>query len=108
MTDANKVYRKEDIIAMDNIAVNAGFGVGGSATYSIWKYKGGARCQHAWIRKTFAKKGGKGLGKAIKAREARGRGFRAPVNNKEVAQAPASMQYAGYTAEYWNKMGFEK
>ena len=107
MTSANKVYRKEDIIAMDKEAVNAGFGVNGSATYSIWKYKGGARCQHAWIRKTFARKGGKGLGKAIQAREARGRGFRAPVNNKKVAQAPAEMQYAGYTAAYWNKMGFK-
>ena len=107
MISANKVYRKEDIIAMDKEAVNAGFGVNGSATYSIWKYKGGARCQHAWIRKTFARKGGKGLGKAIQAREARGRGFRAPVNNKKVAQAPAEMQYAGYTAAYWNKMGFK-
>ena len=107
MMSANKVYRKEDIIAMDKEAVNAGFGVNGSATYSIWKYKGGARCQHAWIRKTFARKGGKGLGKAIQAREARGRGFRAPVNNKKVAQAPAEMQYAGYTAAYWNKMGFK-
>ena len=107
MISANKVYRKEDIIAMDNIAVNAGFGVGGSATYSIWKYKGGARCQHAWLRKTFAKKGGKGLGKAITTREARSKGFRAPVNNQEVPVAPANMQYAGYTAEYWNKMGFK-
>jgi hypothetical protein len=107
MISANKVYRKEDVLAMDKEAVNAGFGVNGSATYSIWKYKGGARCQHAWIRKTFARKGGKGLGKAIQAREARGRGFRAPVNNKKVAQAPAEMQYAGYTAAYWNKMGFK-
>ena len=107
MMSANKVYRKEDIIAMDNIAVNPGFGVKGAPTYSVWKWKGGARCQHAFIRKTFARKGGKGLGKAIQAREARGRGFRAPVNNKKVAQAPAEMQYAGYTAAYWNKMGFK-
>jgi len=107
MISANKVYRKEDIIAMDNIAVNPGFGVKGAPTYSVWKWKGGARCQHAFIRKTFARKGGKGLGKAIQAREARGRGFRAPVNNKKVAQAPAEMQYAGYTAAYWNKMGFK-
>ena len=107
MMSANKVYRKEDILAMDKEAVNAGFGVGGSATYSIWKYKGGARCQHAWIRKTFARKGGKGLGKAITTSAARGKGFKAPVNNKEVPVAPANMQYAGYTAAYWNKMGFK-
>ena len=108
MMSANKVYRKEDILAMDKEAVNPGFGVKGAPTYSVWKWKGGARCRHAFIRKTFARKGGKGLGKAIQAREARGRGFRAPVNNKKVAQAPAEMQYAGYTAAYWNKMGFEK
>ncbi|MBC8475222.1 MAG: phage portal protein, partial [Bacteroidetes bacterium] len=107
MTDANKVYRKEDIIAMDNIAVNAGFGVGGSATYSIWKYKGGGRCQHAWIRKNFSRKGGKGIGKAITTSSARSKGVKAPVNNKEVPVATANMQYDGYTAEYRNKMGFK-
>ena len=107
MISANKVYRKEDILAMDKEAVNAGFGVNGSATYSIWKYKGGARCQHAWIRKTFARKGGKGLGKAITTSAARSKGFKAPVNDKEVPVAPANMQYAGYTAAYWNKMGFK-
>ena len=107
MISANKVYRKEDILAMDKEAVNAGFGIDGSATYSIWKYKGGARCQHAWIRKTFARKGGKGLGKAITTSAARSKGFKAPVNDKEVPVAPANMQYAGYTAAYWNKMGFK-
>lgn len=107
MMSANKVYRKEDITAMDKETVNAGFGVGGSNTYSIWKYKGGARCQHAWIRKTFSRKGGKGLGKAITTSEARSKGFKAPVNNKEVPVAPANMEYAGYTAAYWNKMGFK-
>mgnify|MGYP003644176261 FL=1 len=107
MMSANKVYRKEDILAMGKETVNAGFGVGGSNTYSIWKYKGGARCQHAWIRKTFSRKGGKGLGKAITTSEARSKGFKAPVNNKEVPVAPANMEYAGYTAAYWNKMGFK-
>ena len=107
MMSANKVYRKEDIKAMGKETVNAGFGVGGSNTYSIWKYKGGARCQHAWIRKTFSRKGGKGLGKAITTSEARSKGFKAPVNNKEVPVAPANMEYAGYTAAYWNKMGFK-
>jgi hypothetical protein len=40
MVSAKKVYRKEDIVAMENKAVNAGFGKGGSDTYSIWLYKG--------------------------------------------------------------------
>ena len=36
MVGAQKVYRKEDIVAMGNKVVNAGFGKGGSDTYSIW------------------------------------------------------------------------
>ena len=53
MVSAKKVYRKEDIVAMGNKSVNAGFGKGGSDTYSIWLYKGGARCNHKWFRKTY-------------------------------------------------------
>ena len=107
MMSANKVYRKEDILAMGKEVVNPGFGAKGTNEYSIWKYKGGARCQHAWIRKTFSRKGGKGLGKAITTSAARSKGFKAPVNDQEVPVAPANMQYAGYTAAYWNKMGFK-
>ena len=51
MVSAKKVYRKEDIVAMENKVVNKGFGKGGSDTYSIWLYKGGARCNHKWLRK---------------------------------------------------------
>ncbi len=36
MIRANKLYRKEDIIAMDTQVVNAGWGLGGADTYSIW------------------------------------------------------------------------
>ena len=107
MVSAKKVYRKEDIVAMENVAVNAGFGKGGSATYSIWLYKGGARCNHKWFRKTYAKKGGKGLGTAISTTEARKRGFKPEANAQKVPVAPKDMKYKGYTAEYWNKMGFK-
>lgn len=54
MVRANKLYRKEDIIAMENKVVNAGFGAGGTDTYSVWNHKGGARCSHKWQRVTFA------------------------------------------------------
>ena len=107
MVSAKKVYRKEDIVAMENVAVNAGFGKGGSATYSIWLYKGGARCNHKWFRKTYAKKGGKGLGTAISTTEARKRGFKPEANAQKVPVAPKDMKYKGYTSEYWNKMGFK-
>ena len=108
MVSAKKVYRKEDIVAMDTKVVNAGFGKGGSDTYSIWLYKGGARCNHKWFRKTYVRKdGAKGLGDAISTTEARKRGFKPEANAQEVPVAPKDMKYKGYTAEYWNKMKFK-
>ncbi len=108
MVDAKKVYRKEDIISMDDKVVNAGFGKGGSNTYSIWLYKGGARCQHKWLRKTYVRKdGAKGLGNAITTTEARSRGFKPEANAQKVPVAPKDMPYKGYTAAYWNKIGFK-
>jgi len=108
MVDAKKVYRKEDIISMDTKVVNAGFGKGGSDTYSIWLYKGGARCQHKWIRKTYQRfKTDKGLGTEITTTQARSRGFRPEANAQKVPVAPKDMKYKGYTAEYWNKIGFK-
>ena len=108
MVSAKKVYRKEDIAAMENKAVNAGFGKDGSDTYSIWLYKGGARCNHKWFRKTYVRKeGAKGLGDAISTTEARKRGFKPEANAQKVPVAPKDMKYKGYTAEYWNKMKFK-
>ena len=108
MVSAKKVYRKEDIVAMENKVVNAGFGKGGSDTYSIWLYKGGARCNHKWLRKTYVRKeGAKSLGEAISTTEARKRGFKPEANAQKVPVAPKDMKYKGYTAEYWNKIGFK-
>tara|TARA_R100000900_G_scaffold29387_1_gene23148 strand:- start:2848 stop:4650 length:1803 start_codon:yes stop_codon:yes gene_type:complete len=107
MMRANKVYRKEDIIALDNIAVNPGFGQNGNDTYSVWLYKGGARCSHRWTRKIYARKDGdKGLGDTISTTRARKEGFNPASNEASVSIAPRNMTYAGYTASYWNKMGF--
>ncbi len=119
MVDAKKVYRKEDIIAMGDLPVNEtrindkgeekGFGKDGSPTYSIWLYKGGPRCQHRWLRKTYVtKEGSKSLGKLLTTTEARKKGFRPEANEKQVPVAPQDMPFAGYTKEYWDKMGFEK
>lgn len=105
MVSAKKVYRKEDIVAMGNKAVNAGFGKGGSDTYSIWLYKGGARCNHKWFRKTYQIKDGKKS--EITTGQARSKGFKAPKNAQKVPVAPKDMKYKGYTAEYWNKMKFK-
>jgi hypothetical protein len=53
MMNAGKLYRKEDIDKMEFMDVNPGFGEFGKSTYSIWKYKGGARCHHLWRRVTM-------------------------------------------------------
>jgi len=108
MMNANKVYRKEDIIAMKNVAVNPGFGPSGADTYSIWLYKGGARCSHRWTRKIYAKKDGeKSLGNTISTTKAKSDGFTPKSNPNKVSIAPRNMANKGYTAAYWNKMGFK-
>ena len=108
MVSAKKVYRKEDIKAMETRAVNAGFGKGGSDTYSIWLYKGGARCNHKWFRRIYARKeGSKSLGNVISTTEAKSQGFKPETNAQKVPVAPKDMKYKGYTAAYWNKMGFK-
>jgi hypothetical protein len=112
MVKAGKVYRKEDILAMTKKAVNPDFTKSGdkSGKYSIWLYKGGARCSHRWFRKTYVRKiGGKRMGTEISTTEARSRGFRpkGKPNAQKVPVAPKDMKYKGYTAEYWNKIGFK-
>ena len=54
MTEANKIYRKEDIIRMSEQAVNKGWGPRGADTYSIWLYKGGGACHHRWNKQVYA------------------------------------------------------
>jgi hypothetical protein len=108
MMNAKKVYRKEDIKAMDNKVVNAGFGKGGANTYSIWLHKGGARCSHRWTRRIYARKeGNKSLGDVVSTTSAIKKGFRPEKNAKKVSIAPRNMPNKGFTAAYWNKMGFK-
>ncbi len=95
MIAADKVYRKEDIIMMDKKPVNAGFGERGASTYSIWLYKGGARCHHKWFRKTYMLKDG--VQKETTSTKARSKGFVAPVNDQKVPVAPNDMPLKGYS-----------
>jgi hypothetical protein len=99
MMNANKLYRKEDIIAMGNKAVNKGLGKGGADTYSIWLYKGGAQCKHKWRRVTFRSETGidvkSPLAPKISTGKARKQGFN-PVNEKEVSMTPNDMPNKGY------------
>ena len=94
MYKANKVYRKEDILRMSDKVVNAGFGKGGSDTYSIWLYKGGARCSHKWFRKTYQIKDGKKT--EITTGQAKSKGFKPEVNEQKVSVAPKDMPNQGF------------
>ena len=102
MVSANKVYRKEDIVALDNKVVNAGFGPYGADTYSIWLYKGGPRCHHKWFRKTYMSRNGvkpdpsSPNAKTVSRSEARRAGFNPPSNPNKVSVAPNKMKNKGF------------
>jgi len=102
MVSAKKIYRKEDIQAMSQGAVNAGWGLNGADTYDIWLYKGGGDCHHFWMRKTYMAKGTKvkpdvGNPKAeVSVNKAKKEGFKPQVNEKEVAMRPTDMPNNGF------------
>jgi hypothetical protein len=54
------LFRYEDIQEMEKDGVNDDFAPAGASRYSIWKYKGGVYCRHAWFRKVFVRKREKG------------------------------------------------
>ena len=110
MCIANKLYRKEDIIRMENDPLaNEGFQLGGMSNpgegYSIWKWKGGGKlsekypngtCKHKWQREIYLKVNGnvdvnspiaQQLLK-ISTSEARRRGYKVPTNDSNVGLTP--------------------
>jgi hypothetical protein len=102
MTNAKKIYRKEDIIQMGDQEVNKGWGPkGNSATYSVWKFKGGGNCHHYWLRQIY-KTSLRGAKSPIKSSEligytkARSEGFTAEKNDERVAIAPKRMPNNGF------------
>ena len=98
MTDANKVYRKEDIIRMESEVVNAGFGPKGADNYSIWLYKGGGACHHKWVRETYLRKSDANspLAKKFTPAQTRKLGEIAPTNDKRVYTRPIDMPNKGF------------
>lgn len=107
MMNANKVYRKEDIIQMGDKLVNPGFGMSPfpNKPYSIWLHKGGGKlsdnfnhgtCKHKWNRVIYLKKGSSvdvnsPLAKIISTSEARRRGYKVETNDSRVSIAPHDM-----------------
>jgi hypothetical protein len=59
MMKANRVYRKEDIDFVEDVAVNPGLGIEGADTYPIWLYKGGVNCKHFWERRIYLRRNNK-------------------------------------------------
>jgi len=99
MVSADKLYRKEDLIAMGDKAVNAGWGKDGADFYSVWKYKGGGGCHHKWKRKTFKstiKVDVKSpLAPTISTNKSDKEGYRIR-NDKDVAMKPIDMINKGF------------
>ena len=100
MVAAKKIYRKEDIVALENKVVNAGWGARGADTYNIWFYKGGGNCHHFWMRKTYRAKGvNPDVGNPnaeVSVNQAKKDGFKPEVNDKKVATRPVDMPNNGF------------
>jgi hypothetical protein len=102
MEAAKKLYRKEDIINMGKKPVNAGFGIDGADTYSIWLYKGGPQCFHFWSRRIYKTVIGESKTTKIEDADmigytkAKSEGFTAKKNDKLVATPPRKMKNNGY------------
>ena len=102
MLSASKMYRKEDLVRLENIPVNKGWGAGGTDTYSVWKFKGGGSCHHFFRRKIYkftlgvSKSGNLEDGDVISTAKSRKSGFYPEANDKKVAQAPKRMPNKGF------------
>jgi hypothetical protein len=98
MLSSNKIYRKEDIIAMGSQAVNEGWGPEGADNYDIFLYKGGGACHHFWTRETYRRKAdvNNPLAEQITPAQARKEGQILPTNNPLVYQRPIDMPNQGF------------
>jgi hypothetical protein len=101
MVEAGKLYRKEDIVSMENVAVNPGWGPEGADTYDIWFYKGGGNCRHFWEKRVYVDAKGAKINpndpdaKRIAVALAERMGYKVR-NNALVAKLPEDMPYNGF------------
>jgi len=101
MLSADKLYRKEDIMLLNNKAVNPGWGPNGIDTYSVWLYKGGGNCHHVWQKELYIS--AKGFGLDLNNPNARKRAWSMAEkagykvrNNYLVETRPIDMPYNGF------------
>ena len=101
MIEAKKIYRKEDILQMNNRPVNEGWGPRGADTYNIWFYKGGGNCYHRWNKQVYAAFEGKAIDvndpnlKRIAVRKAEKFGY-VVKNDPKVSTLPKDMPNNGF------------
>jgi hypothetical protein len=101
MLEAGKLYRKEDIVSMENVAVNPGWGPNGVDTYDVWFYKGGGNCKHFWEKRVYVDAKGAKINpndpdaKRIAVSMAERMGYKVR-NNSLVAKLPEDMPYNGF------------
>lgn len=101
MISADKLYRKEDLMALNNKAVNPGWGPHGADTYSVWLYKGGGNCGHIFKKELYIS--AKGFGLDLNNPNARKRAWSMAEkagykvrNNYLVETRPIDMPYNGF------------
>lgn len=104
-----KMYRKEDILAMQDRGVNKEMGHNKNP-YSIWLHKGGVNCHHIWQRRVYKKRlkndgtpyAGKGVMGTVKVsvRSAIAQGAKLPKNDKRVAEAQINRADKGHHPRY--------
>jgi hypothetical protein len=99
MLAADKLYRKEDIEAMEDKRVNPGWGPYGSDYYNIWYYKGGGNCHHFWQKEVYIN--AKGINplandaQQIAVRKAEKMGYTVR-NDIRVSLLPVDQDYNGF------------
>jgi hypothetical protein len=101
MLEAGKLYRMEDIQAMEFIPVNPGWGPNGIDLYDIFFYKGGGNCKHFWEKRVYVDASGAKINPndpdatriAVSMAERMGYKVR---NNSLVAKLPEDMPYNGF------------
>lgn len=93
----NRIWRKEDIGAASQRAVNPGWGPNGADTYDLFLYKGGGSCQHFWERRTYLRRNNKKVS-VNRARAIIREAGLPPMeqNDPKVAQRPRDMVNRGF------------
>jgi len=86
MMGLQRYYSREEIEALDNFNEAFGPGIGGGQ-YNIFRYKGGANCQHYWQKYSVVREG-----RVLKLRIERPEGY----DEKLAATAPRTLSGRGF------------